>query len=747
MTNFKGLKTGARLVLTSTLLMLVVFGITVYLTITKSSADEAAAARSIGSSTAAYYASTVESMLSVPLDEARALASVFQAAAANPAVQLTRDRANTILGSFLEQNPNFLDDYVCFEPNAFDGQDARFVNAPGHDATGRFIPVWSADAQGKIALEALTDYDKKGPGDYYLVPRERNRESVIDPYIYKLGGKDVLLASLVVPVHGAQGAFIGIAGIDVSLDSIQSKIAGAKIGNFQNAYAHLYSANGTVVASIQPSDLGKRVDDVTKDAALINAVHKGEPFAMELSSTVYGGRMVLSVGYPISIGNTGQRWLVNVNILMDEMLAGSRQVSLLMLLIAAGAMIVIVAIMMVIARSISRPLAQGVAMANRIAAGDLTATMDVGRRRDEFGQLSESLNGMVERLRAMVSAVHTSAEQVSASSEEISASAQKLAEGAQSQASTLEQTSASVEELTSSVEQVAEHAQSQAAAAQQGTTSWVQVRHSIEAGSKNLSEIATLATQSVEKSVEGAKAVQQVVAGINRIAEGSEKIGGIVNVISDIADQTNLLALNASIEAARAGEHGRGFAVVADEVSKLADRSASSTKEIEVLIKESVRNVSEGVKTAAGSQAAMEEIRASAQKTREMIAGFREAIEQQVRAVEELSRALESVSELSRRTSAATEEQATNAKQVSTAVESVNEVTQSAASAAEQMSSATEQLASMAQELQNLMAQFKIMEGASSDVHEPARDLAGRSDGNGNGKGTGTPHFSLVKAT
>jgi methyl-accepting chemotaxis protein len=604
-------------------------------------------------------------------------------------------------------------------------QDYETVNLIGPDG----VVVACSDPSAIGRSLATRDYVKSALA---------GRPNVGAPVLSSVSGKEITHAA--VPVRDGS-ATIGALTLSFNLDYL-NKIISARSGS--KGYAFIVDHTGLMIAHPDVNQVFKT--NLMKVPALAG-------LGTDMASGKDGVDHYSLAGIAMTAGfapTQSTDWAVAFTIPDTEYLAPVARVRILIIEIGAAALLVVFFIFLSFSRSMTKPLSKVVSFADKIASGELTGRLDF-KRRDEVGALTKALNSMAGKLLAVVSTIREGSEQVATSSEEISRSAQSLADGAQSQATTLEQTSAAVEQLTASVNMVSEHAQTQVSAVQQGTASMTLVEKSIEHISQSLKEISELANRSVTSSQEGAAAVGQVVDGITLIAASSEKIGGIVGVISEIADQTNLLALNASIEAARAGEHGRGFAVVAEEVSKLADRSASSTKEIEALIKDSVKNVTEGMKTAQGSQSAMEQIREASQKVKDMIVSLSEAVKQQVTAIHEAASALGNINEMSSSISAATEEQTTNAKQVSTAVESVNEITQTAASAAEEMSSATRQLSRMAQDLQGLMSQFKIGDDtkAAGRLQQRVNSLVerGYSDGNGHGDSRGKSSQLLAVAS
>jgi methyl-accepting chemotaxis protein len=215
----------------------------------------------------------------------------------------------------------------------------------------------------------------------------------------------------------------------------------------------------------------------------------------------------------------------------------------LLILLGAAAVAVSVLCAWLATRSITRPLAAAVKVAQTVAAGDLTAQIHVTST-DETGQLLQALKDMNASLRNIVGQVRGSTDAIATSSAQIASGNLDLSSRTEQQASSLEETASSMEELTSTVKQNADNAR----------------------------QANGLAVSASDVAVKGGSVVAQVVSTMDSINASAKKIVDIIGVIDGIAFQTNILALNAAVEAARAGEQGRGFAVVASEVRNLAPR-------------------------------------------------------------------------------------------------------------------------------------------------------------------------------
>ncbi|MFH0968218.1 MAG: cache domain-containing protein, partial [Methanobacteriota archaeon] len=165
---------------------------------------------------------TITSDLNNALDAARTMNEILTAVKTNN-ISLSREHLDSILKQVLEDNPRFVGTYAPYEPNAFDGNDAAYVNTNLSDATGRYLTYCNRNATtGEFAFEPLFDYEKPGIGNWYVTPKTTLKETLTEPIIYPVQGVDVQMTSLTVPII-TDGKFQGITGVDYSLNSIDGR--------------------------------------------------------------------------------------------------------------------------------------------------------------------------------------------------------------------------------------------------------------------------------------------------------------------------------------------------------------------------------------------------------------------------------------------------------------------------------------------------------------------------------------------
>ena len=313
-----------------------------------------------------------------------------------------------------------------------------------------------------------------------------------------------------------------------------------------------------------------------------------------------------------------------------------------------------------------------------LADGDLTVQATVTE--DITGAIADSVNYAVEALRKLVATINQSAIQLDGATRQTQALASHLAKASGAQAKQIGSATESIAAMAASTEEVSGNAERAADVA----------RHSVDVAHKG--------GEAVRRTIDGMNTIRETIQEtskrIKRLGESSQEIGNIIELISDIAEQTNILALNASIQASMAGEAGRGFAVVADEVQRLAERAATATKQIEVLVRTILTDTNEAV--------------VSMERSTTDVVGGALLAENAGAALQEIEQVSNQIASLVQNISASSRSQSTAAQSIARSTQVLREISAQTSDSTSATSQAIIKLADLSAALRKAVSGFRL---------------------------------------
>lgn len=396
----------------------------------------------------------------------------------------------------------------------------------------------------------------------------------------------------------------------------------------------------------------------------------------------YRGVEVFSAYSPVAI--EGLDWILLSEIDVGEALGPAYQLKRSIMLTAMAVALIMAALAATVglwfARNISSPLLR---LRDEVMAigqsADLTKQVDADRQ-DEVGQIGTAINGMLSRFAEVLRHINRSSEALSQAASSMSAVTAQSRRAVAQQQSETDQMATAIEEMAATAREVASNTSQASDAAREAKVA--------------MSEGSAVVVSAVEAINDLAHEVESAAGVIAKLKTDSQAIGGVLDVIRNVADQTNLLALNAAIEAARAGEAGRGFAVVADEVQVLASRTQQSTEEIQRMIQQ----VQAG---ADGASRAMDASQRQAAAGVDRAGRVHDALAQ-------IGAAVDRIDEMSHQIASAAEEQNAVSADVARSVSAVADSGRQSAQSTSETARASESLAELAARLKELVAQFRV---------------------------------------
>jgi len=301
----------------------------------------------------------------------------------------TREEANDIIRSILEDNPQLIGTYSGFEPDAFDGEDERYINTTAHDETGRFLPYWNRIG-GDIDVEPLVDYSTS---DYYQLPKRTKQDVLTEPYFYQ----GALIVSYVSPII-ENDKFIGIGGVDVGLDYVDNTVSSVKA--FETGYLFMVSNTGIIISHPTNKDWigSKKLRDFDNPVfhEVASDIEKGKSGYVDIVDPSNGKDVILFYE-PISTGN----YSILLSVPKDEIFAGVASLRSDLFTIYTFSIVFMGLMAYLIAASFNNRINRIVDEFRTISDSALEGDLDIRANMDvdiDFKKIPEGLNEVLDSL-------------------------------------------------------------------------------------------------------------------------------------------------------------------------------------------------------------------------------------------------------------------------------------------------------------------------------------------------------------